>query len=208
MQLKWLGHASFKIKTGTKVLYIDPYAGDDYDELADVILISHFHYDHCSIEKIRQVSSDSTAIFGTKEVAAELHACRTLTEGEPVTLDGTRITAVPAYSLNKKTHPKGFAVGFLLALEGKTIYFASDSDFIPEMRNVKADIVILPVGGTYTMGFKEAVQVVKYLKPKIAIPMHYDLTEGTSDDAELFMEFAESEETEVIILSEGREIEL
>ncbi len=210
MKIQWLGHASFKIKSKEVVIYIDPYAGEEgyYLEKADIILISHFHYDHCSLEKIRKISTEETMIWGTKEVASEIHGCIVLIPGQPISTMGIKVTAVPAYNTAKRFHPRGFAIGFLIEIEKKIIYFISDSDVIPEMVKIKADILLIPVGGTYTMNAREAVKVVQDIKPRVAIPMHYGSVVGNIDDAELFKELAETDETEVTILSPSMELEI
>jgi len=204
MDLKWLGQSSFEIKTDGLVIYIDPYYGE-YADKADVILVSHFHYDHCSLETIRKIRKDDTTIIGTSEVASQLDGCREVCTGEKGIIGKMEITITPAYNtrnIGKEKHTREDTIGFLINTEGKRIYYSSDTDFIPEMKDIKADIVIIPVGGTNTMDAKEAASAVKLIKPKTAIPIHYGKTAGTIDDALYFKELLENEQITVIILKE------
>jgi len=206
MQLKWLGQSSFEIKTDGLVIYIDPAYGE-YPDKADVILISHFHYDHCSLETVRRIRKDDTTIISTKEVASQIDECRAVQAGEEGLIGNITVTIIPAYNINRKgkeTHSKEDTIGFLINAEGKKIYYTSDTDFIPEMKDIKADIVIIPVGGTNTMNAKEAASAVKLIKPKTAVPIHYGKTEGTMDDALYFKELVEEEKINVMILKEDK----
>ena len=206
MQLTWLGHASFKILGAGKVIYIDPYAGN-YDEKADIILVTHDHFDHFVSEKIIGISSDSTIIFSTSSVASHLNTVIALSPGDKKDAEGIIIEAVQAYNTNKRFHPKGLGIGFVISVEGKKIYHAGDTDRIPEMKYIKCDVALLPVSGTYVMNAKEAVEALKDIKPKFAIPMHFGAIAGTIDDAELFKELSEKETgIEVKILKEGEKI--
>ena len=213
MLLKWFGHASFLLKTGELTIYIDPYfepyTGEKKLPSADVILISHWHFDHATLETIHRIRTDKTVLLGTREASSEVFGCHTVLPGEKHNVENVEITIVPAYSMRRVHHPKGASVGFIISAEGKKLYYASDSDYIPEMVNLTADILIVSVGGTYTMKPKEAADAVHTIKPKIAIPMHYGKIEGTSDNAELFKEYVETTpDTRVIIMKEGEEITL
>lgn len=210
MIIQWLGHASFKIKANNKVIYIDPYAGDDYSEKADIVLVSHSHYDHSSKEKISQIRVDDTIVLTTKDNVAAI-------DGEPFSPGDTRkigditITAIPAYNIGKEYHPKEDpCLGFIIKFDGKSVYHASDTDLIPEMDGLKPTVALIPVGGTYTMNAKEAAIAAEKIMPKIAIPMHYGAgIVGHLDDAELFKELVEAHpEIDVKILEEGEEIEV
>lgn len=221
MRITWLGHASFKIKSGEKpekVLYIDPYV-ERYAptglwetlEKADIILISHWHFDHVSLDVVGKLRYDETKIIGTRESAAEIDGCEALTAGEEREIGKVKIRAVPAYTPRRPAHiERGVVIGFLLEIEGKRIYYASDTGIIPEMQTLgKIDIAILPVGGTHTMSPAEAAKVVEILKPKIAIPSHWGRIEGTIDNAELFKELAEGRaDTKVIIMKRGETVNI
>ncbi len=205
MQIKWLGHASFELKIEGLIVYIDPYDGE-YEDKADIILITHAHYDHFSRELVDKIRKDNTTIIGTAEVAAQIDGCRSVREGEKGQLAKMIIHVVPAYNTPnapRQTHSREQSVGYIIEAEERRIYHAGDTSLIPEMKNIKADIVLLPVGGTYTMNAKEAASAAKLIKPKIAVPMHYGKIVGTQDDAELFKEILEEEDIEVRILAKG-----
>ncbi|MBW2980845.1 MBL fold metallo-hydrolase [Candidatus Woesearchaeota archaeon] len=209
MIITWFGHASFLIETGNKTIYIDPYMGE-YKRKADIILVSHGHYDHYSWEKINQLRMDHTAILSTREVANRVDGAKALNPGDKEEVEGIKIEAVEAYSVTRSNHPKGSVIGFVIEAEKKRVYFAGDTDLIPEMKEIKADIALVPVSGTYVMNYKEAVECVKRVKPATAIPMHYGAgIAGTIEDAERFKEQIEFEtDTKVEILEEGKSFEI
>jgi len=188
MKLKWLGHASWKLNAGSKVIYIDPYRGE-YDEKADIILASHAHNDHCDPNKINQIYKEGTSIIappgcakaiGELKIDGDVSAIwRSLKPGEKEDFDGVVVEAVEAYNVKrfrspgKPFHPKGLGVGYLIHAEGKTIYHVGDSDFIDEMKQVKdVDILLIPSGGTYTMDNEDAAEATIAINPKVAMPMH------------------------------------
>jgi len=179
LKLKWLGHASWKIKVAGKTVYIDPYQGD-YDEKADIILVTHSHFDHCDVNKIKMIRGDDTIIIAPEDCVQKIGPpVKTLKPGEKTTIEDIVIEAVEAYNYKRfrspgnPYHPKGFGVGYLIHAEGKTIYHAGDTDFIPEMKQLKGiDVALLPSGGTYTMDNEEAAEAALAIEPKIAVPMH------------------------------------
>ena len=114
--------------------------------------------------------------------------------GESTTANGVKIEAVPAYNINKQFHPKSNNwVGYIFTLDGQRIYQAGDTDAIPEMKNVKADVVLMPVGGTYTMTAQEAAEATNAINPKLAIPMHWGKIVGSANDAETFKKLVKCE---------------
>lgn len=187
------GHACVKIK-GEKVIYIDPFQLKE-EEKADLILITHGHYDHCSIEDIKKISTAQTTIIITPDCQSKLPPER-VKAGEvkmirprmELTVKGTRIEAVPAYNLKKDFHQKEEEwVGYIVNIEGKRMYHAGDTDLIPEMHSLKnIDVAFLPVGGTYTMDAKEAANAANIIQPKIAVPIHYGKIVGKREDEEIF----------------------
>lgn len=210
MQIIWLGHASFKIKAEGKVIYIDPYAGEDefYSEGADVILISHSHFDHCDGNKIKMIRTDSTQMYTPEDIVYRFGSIK-ISAGESFMIDRIKITAVKAYNIDKPNHPDDFGVGYMIEAEGKRLYFAGDTDLIPEMDNLQADIALLPVGGTYTMDSEEAAEAAKKIKCRVAIPMHWGHgLVGKIEDAEMFKEILDKEEVRVEILEPGKELDL
>jgi len=208
MEITWFGHDSFMIKADGKIVYTDPYFGD-YSVKADIILVSHEHYDHFSKEKIEDIRRDGTVILGSRKVAAEMDGVKAMVAGDEIKIGEITIEAVAAYNTGKPFHTKGNGLGFVIEADGRRIYFAGDTDLIPEMSKIKADVVLLPVGGTYTMNAKEAAEAVAKIKPKIAIPMHYGSVAGTIDDAEAFKEEVEDKtNSKVMILKEGKSVKI
>jgi L-ascorbate metabolism protein UlaG (beta-lactamase superfamily) len=188
----WLGHSSVKI-SGKKIVYIDPWKIKG-EEKADLILISHSHYDHLSLEDVKKIRKAETVILTTPDSAAKLSGdVRALRHGDAVAVDGIKVEAVPAYNTVRMRSPgvpfhprREGGLGFIITLGGKRIYYAGDSDFVPEMKAVKADIVIVPVGGTYTMNAEEAAELVNLIQPEAAIPIHWGDIVGSVEDAARF----------------------
>jgi len=198
--ITWLGHDGFLIKGDGKAIVIDPFQVKKC-EPADVILVTHEHYDHCSPEDIQKVQEASTVIVTEADSAKKLSGdVRVVQPGDKLTVSGIQIEAVPAYNTNKNFHPKQNGwLGFVLIVEGVRIYHAGDTDLIPEMDSIKADIALLPVSGTYVMTAEEAVEAAKIIKPKLVIPMHYDAIVGSADDARRFRD-ALAGTCEVVVL--------
>lgn len=189
VKIQWLGHSSFLLEgEGTKI-YIDPYRLQQepaFEDMADILLITHEHPDHCSPEDIRKVRrSDSTTLIPESCSLNFRGDARRVSEGDILAdgleIKGIRIEVVPAYNIEKPYHPRGFGVGYIVEMEGLRIYHAGDCDFVPEMKNLKVDIALLPIGGTYTMDEEEAAKAAIALSPKVIIPMHYGTLEGTAD---------------------------
>ncbi|MDI9570539.1 MAG: MBL fold metallo-hydrolase [Pseudomonadota bacterium] len=192
MQTKifWLGHASIRIEA-ERTIYIDPWKVKGGPR-ADLILISHSHHDHLSPADIEKLRKADTVIVGPADCASQLSGdVRTMAPGDSLTVGAVRIEAVPAYNPRKPYHPQAnLWLGFILTVEGKRIYFAGDTDLIPEMRDIRADIAILPVGGTYTMTAGEAAKAAALIQPGLAIPIHCGDIVGTMKDAEEFRRLA------------------
>jgi L-ascorbate metabolism protein UlaG (beta-lactamase superfamily) len=191
-KIKWLGHSSVKIEA-EKTIYIDPWKIKE-GRKADLILISHSHGDHLSPADIRKIQKEETVIIAAGDAAAQLSGdVRALKPGEKVTVQGVTIEAVPAYNIGKPYHPKANDwIGFILTVEGKRIYYGGDTDLIPEMKDIKADILILPVGGTYTMTAREAAEAADLIRPEAVIPIHFGDIVGTPADAVKFKELCKA----------------
>jgi L-ascorbate metabolism protein UlaG (beta-lactamase superfamily) len=199
----WYGHASFKIKND-KVIYIDPWQLPKGVEKADIILVTHSHFDHLSVDDIRLIKKEETVIIVPPDGASKLMGnVKEIEPDQEIEILNIKIKAVPAYNIDKEFHPKKNEwVGYIIDLEGIKIYHAGDTDFIPEMEKMEAiDIAFLPVGGRYTMNAEQAAQAAEAINPKIAIPMHYGAgVVGTLADAEKFKQLLTSK-VEVKILT-------
>ncbi len=187
ISVRWLGHASFQINVNEKVIYVDLYRSKkarervpDVLDPATLVLATHSHNDHCFPEAINEVRSSETTIIAPADCGEKLGAAITsLAPGEETTVQGITVKAVHAYNVKRfrspgnPYHPKGFGVGYLINAEDKTIYFAGDTDVIPEMKDLgPIDVALLPCGDTYTMDNKDAAEATSIIKPKIVVPMH------------------------------------
>jgi L-ascorbate metabolism protein UlaG (beta-lactamase superfamily) len=191
--ITWLGHDGFLIRAGGKTIAIDPYEVGDAPK-ADIILITHEHFDHCSEADIAKLAKPETVVITEPQAAAKLSGdVRTLAPGQSIEIDGITIKAVPAYNTSKPFHPKAnHWLGFVIEADDFTLYHAGDTDLIDEMAQLGVvDIALLPVSGTFVMDWEQAVQAAKIIKPKIAIPMHYGGIVGTVSDAEKFAQALE-----------------
>jgi L-ascorbate metabolism protein UlaG (beta-lactamase superfamily) len=189
--VKWLGHASFLIED-EEIIYIDPYNVPDGLPAADIILITHEHRDHLSPADIVKLLKPSTKVITVEAarslVPSEVDSVIAVTPGQGIRVDGIKIDVVPAYNKDKDFHPKKRGdAGYVIHLTGRTIYHAGDTDFIDEMKDIDADIALLPAGGTYTMDAEEAARAADAIKPKVAIPMHWGTIVGSEKDAEAFV---------------------
>lgn len=186
-KIKWLGHASFRIEGSKSIVYIDPWKLKG-SVPADVVCITHSHYDHLSGEDIEKVRKRSTVIVGPADCKGGFGpAFKTVAPGDQVTAGDVSIEAVPAYNTDKDFHPKKKGwVGYVVTVDGVRVYHVGDSDVIPEMSGVKADVALVPVGGTYTMTVKQAAEAVSKINPKVAVPMHCGDIVGTLGDRETF----------------------
>ncbi len=189
----WLGHDSFRLK-GEKVVYIDPWKLDAGAEKADVILVTHNHFDHFSADDIAKISKSDTVVVMPQVAADKFAGKETVVKpGDKISAAGIAIEVVPAYNTNKPNHPKSAGhVGYIVTLNGKRIYHAGDTDLIPEMATIKVDVALLPVSGTYVMNATEAAEAAKAIKPGLAIPMHWGDPNvvGTRADADEFKRLA------------------
>jgi len=191
--IRWLCHAGFVIR-GSRTVCVDPYQAPR-GEPADVILVTHDHYDHCSPGDAARFAGPLTWIVAPAAAAAKLAGVakdpgrvKTIRAGETLNLDGVAIRAVPAYNLKLPNHsPDKGHVGFVFNLDGVAYYHAGDTDLIPEMKTLgRVDVALLPVGGTVTMDAKRAAEAAALIGPKLAVPMHWGSVIGSEEDAERF----------------------
>ena len=187
-KIHWLGQAAFCIESEESTVYIDPYELKRDKPKADVILISHGHFDHCSSYDIEKIYKPDTVIIASAEVRNALSLpVRVAKPGAKMTVGNIEIEAVPAYNISKSFHPASDGnLGFVIQFNQIRIYHAGDTDLIPEMSQIKANIVLLPVAGTYTMNAQEAAEAANIINPDIAIPMHWGSVVGSRKDAQDF----------------------
>jgi len=177
LEIIWLKHAAFKIKTKNgKIIYLDPYQIGKGEEKADIIVSSHTHGDHFDKISIKNLMKEDTILLGPESIADSLKKVngRGLKFNEIFETDDIKIQLVPAYTIVKATHPKENKwSGTIIETEGKRIYHAGDTEKIPEMKNLKnITVALLPCGGIYTMDFEESTDAAIDIKPEIVVPMH------------------------------------
>lgn len=191
-RLCWLGHDSFRFE-GPPTIYFDPWKLSGTLPAADLVLVSHEHFDHCSPEDVARVSGPGTVVVAGGDAAAQLPGAQAVRPGARLSVAGVEVETVPAYNISKfrapgvPFHPKEAGhVGYLVTVEGARLYFAGDTDAIPEMSNIACDVALLPVSGTYVMTVEEAVEAARTIGPQIVVPMHYGAGIGAADDGARF----------------------
>ena len=179
MQITWLGHAAFKIKTENgKIIYLDPYQVSKDEEKADIIISTHGHGDHFSKSDIKKIIGENTILLGPKSEERALSKLngRGLNLNEPLEIEDITIELVPSYTINKGTHPKSNNwAGIIIEADGKRVYHAGDTERIPEMKDLtkkNITVALLPCGGRFTMDFEMSTDCALDIKPEIVVPMH------------------------------------
>ena len=182
--------SSIKISDGLTI-YFDPYNIKEKINNADYIFITHSHWDHFDLDSINNLVNEKTIIIGPSNVIEKLNSNYKTLEVKPeniYNLNNISFMTVPAYNIDKEYHPKDAGyVGYIVTLNNVTYYIAGDTDVLDELKVIKADVIFLPVGGTYTMTREEAVDLANTIKPKYAIPIHYGLAVGDELDAKYFV---------------------
>ncbi len=216
VEIKWLGHSGFFIKN-SKIIYIDPFQVMGSFEKADLILLTHSHYDHCSIEDIEKVVKEGTTIILPADCQSKITRLKVpvklvvIEPGQEFVLNDLKIISFPAYNVDKEFHPKDEGwVSYLIKINNVLIYHSGDTDVIPEMQKLTGHkhngvkfVALLAVGGRFTMNPEEAVEAVKVIKPDIAIPMHYGSIVGDNEDAKEFIELCKENNFDARILGKN-----
>ena len=200
MDIKVLCHSSIKIESEGKIIYFDPFRIKEDKNDADIIAITHSHYDHFSEEDINKVKNEKTKILVTSdlldrtlELGFKKENITIVLPNNLYTVLGIEISTIPAYNTNKKFHPKDNNwVGYLLRLENQVIYISGDTDITEENKKVKCDIALVPIGGTYTMTYDEAAELINIIRPKLVIPTHYAEIVGEKEEAKKFQRLISS----------------
>jgi L-ascorbate metabolism protein UlaG (beta-lactamase superfamily) len=209
IKIRWFGHDTFTLEKGITIC-IDPYKLTKTIS-ANIVLISHNHFDHLSLGDLEKVTSKNTIIVAAQECLPQIANIPSkdkvgIAPGEEKTINNIKIKAISAYNIDKINpdtkkpfHPKeDKKIGFIIIIQGVSIYHTGDSDLIPEMADLKPDILLVPVSGTYVMTAKEAAHAIEKIKPKIAIPMHYGTIVGSEKDAKEFKEMTKSCEVQIL----------
>ena len=198
--LEWLGHSGFRIRAGKAFVYIDPYRVPEGSPPADLILITHGHYDHFSPQDVERLSTERTWLVGpaavAERVSGQVHSIAPGELLEDELVRGVHVGAVAAYNTSKRDpdgkvfHPRDAGgVGYELNVWGERLYHSGDTDVIPEMDRVTGvDVALLPVSGVYVMTAQEAAEAARRIQPRVAVPMHWGEHIGTREDAERFAE--------------------
>ncbi len=217
VEIEWLGHAGFKIKSSEgKIIYIDPFQISEVAEKdkADLVLITHSHFDHCSLEDINKVIKPGSRVVVTADGQSKVMRTNVPVKlevaepGKEFDFGNIRVSAVPAYNVDKSFHPKDESwVGYVIRVDDAIIYHSGDTDVIPEMqkltgykKNGNQLVALLPIGGRYTMNAEEAFEAAKMIKPNLVIPMHFGKVIGSKDDAEEFVKLCKDTGIEAKIL--------
>ena len=187
-------HSSIRIKDKGKTIYVDPYDMREEPHDADYILVTHDHYDHFSPEDIAKVAKADTILVvpekmeeKAQDVSGLVGRMVTVAPGIYKEIDGLELETIAAYNNLKPFHPKGAGwVGYIVRLKGQRIYIAGDTSVTKEAKDVKCDVAMIPIGGTYTMDAKKAAELINIIRPSVAIPTHYGSVVGKKDDAETF----------------------
>jgi len=213
VELKWLGHSGFLIKND-RVIYIDPYNIKEGSEKADLILITHSHYDHCSVADMNKIVKEGTKIIIPADCQSKITKFEVpikieiIEPGQELDLGDVEISTIASYNIDKHFHPKDESwVGYIIKTNDVLIYHAGDTDVIPEMQKLtgykqshREFVALLPVGGRFTMSAEEAVEAAKIIKPTLAIPMHWGSIVGSEDDAKEFVDLCKEENIRAEIL--------
>ncbi len=200
--LKWIEHAGFLFSAGGRNVYVDPYRiGGDWPK-ADVVFVTHTHFDHFSEPDIAKIATAKTKFVAPVETAGKMSGRDVLAvePGKRYSVAGIGFETAPAYNISKEFHPRANGwVGYVIDVDGTRVYHAGDTDFVPEMSRINADLALLPAGGHYTMDLEEAIAASKSIRAKAYAPMHYRALLGEQGAKKAEERFASSVPGAVIL---------
>ena len=179
-----------------KIIYFDPFKIEKELHDADLIFITHDHYDHLDIDSINKIKKDNTIIVIPESIKDKVNFTNiiTVTPNNTYNIDNFKVETTPSYNINKDFHKKeNNYVGYIITINNERIYISGDTDFLDELKNIKCDIALIPIGGTYTMDYLEAAKFINYIKPKVTIPTHYKTIVGSLEDAIKFKELLDKD---------------
>ncbi len=190
MKISINAHSSIRVESG-KVMYFDPFQITEESHDADIIFVTHDHFDHFNVEDIKKVEKEDT-VFVIPECMYNLLGGENVVivnPGETTEIEGYPVEVIPSYNVGKQFHPKekGY-VAYIVTVEGKRLFVAGDTDINEDNKKVRCDIAFLPIGGKYTMDYKEAAELANILRPELVIPTHYGNVAGDKKDGERFRE--------------------
>jgi L-ascorbate metabolism protein UlaG (beta-lactamase superfamily) len=204
--LKWTGHAGFTFETKGLTVYVDPFRIGTVKGHADVVFISHSHFDHLNNDDLQKIANDETVFVAPEEAAQKLPFKKKITLakiGKKGEVEGIKFEAIHAYNTEaarSNFHPKDAGmVGYVIEIEGKRVYHAGDTDITKEMESVTADLALLPSGGTYTMDVDQAIRATQVVKAKNFAPMHYKAILGLEGSNELEKRFSREVKDSLIL---------
>ncbi len=186
-----------------KVIYFDPFKIEEELHDADIIFITHNHFDHLDKRSINKIKNDNTVIVAPKSIEFDISGidCQKylLEPNDEIMIDNIKINAIPAYNVNKQFHPRiNNWLGYLVNYNDITYYVMGDTDNTKEAEEIKCDILFIPIGGYYTMNVKEASELIKIIKPKVVIPTHYGSIIGSKDDGKELTDILKNTDINVV----------
>jgi L-ascorbate metabolism protein UlaG (beta-lactamase superfamily) len=202
-RLTWFRQSAMRYAGDGMTIYIDPWGTGPDDPVADLILVTHAHFDHLQPREIERLSANGAKVVAPRDVARELGGDVTpVAPGESHEVAGVRFETVPAYNVAEERldmHPKSNGwVGYVLELDGNRVYHAGDTDALPELEPLATDVALVPIGGTYTMDYREAAGLVKSMQPQVAVPMHFGFVVCSPSHGDLFRKEAAPVRVEVM----------
>ena len=195
--------SSIKISLN-KTIYFDPYQIKDINKDADIIFITHNHYDHLDIESINNIKNENTMVVAPLSIKEDINKIEFkdyiyLNPFEETNIDNINIKTVPSYNIEKPFHKKeNNWLGYIITYNNIIYFIAGDTDKTKEIENIKCDIAFIPIGGTYTMDVNEATELIKIINPKIVIPIHYGSIVGDRSDSNKLKDNLSNTNIEVI----------